>query len=210
PGADFFAPRRRGSRSLEGLQAAIDLAADEQLGGGEPLLAALPVFGEHFVDVAFAVADRDDLAVGHLGSERTAVAVAFEPADAFLFFNRSGFARGGLAVLGGVARVNQGVPQAQRQALRGDDEVVVGEEATALRAGEGAGAEEFFMGAVVALGGVLQEQDPAVVADLDAFEEGGAVRSEDFFLSDVGVLEKAAGGHRLRVTRSTEALLGLL
>lgn len=98
PGADFFRPGLRGgggrwrcgcgrSVVVEGFEAAVFLAAHEQLGDGQALRAPPRVFGEHFVDVAFAVADGDDLAGGHLGRERARVAVACEPAETFLFLD---------------------------------------------------------------------------------------------------------------------------
>lgn len=114
-------------------------------------------------------------------------------------------ALGGLALRGVVARVNQGVPQAQRQALRGDDQFVVGEEAAAVRAGQRPDADEFGVGGVIALGGVLQNQHLAERAGGDAFDDARAVRGEDFFLGDLLVFEEPAGRHGPGVAGGAEA-----
>lgn len=101
----------------------------------------------------------------------------------------------GRAVRGIVAGVNDGIPQAQRHAfVRGDDQQVMGKKAPPLGTGERTAALEFFMRGIVALAGILHQQDPAVAALADALDDGGAVGREYFDGVRFGIVEETAGG----------------
>ena len=66
-------------------QATILVGADEPLGAG---LGTLLGFRKQFVYIALSVGDIDQARLGELGLRFAHPLIAFEPADAFLLFNR--------------------------------------------------------------------------------------------------------------------------